>query len=140
MNEKESELIGQDFESQVLPEKTGDELALSMETAALKKGPIKLNPKNKLLVILGAISLILILMLLLVSIKRSPEKKNIPASATPSLTKPTSLPSQGPGNIIIDPIESEVKNIEKMLNDVDLKESKLTPPTLDMKIKFEKNP
>jgi len=87
-----------------------------------------------LMVLLPIIILVLMIFLSLKAKKQAPVTKEEVSPPTP--TPEAFTPSKWAGDEEVLKIESELLNLEELLKNVDLKESQLLPPVLDMEVKF----
>lgn len=131
----QEEVISQNFEAQI-PE---EEKPTMKERIKSKINKLKGKINKKMVMISGGVITVLILLILIAtSSKRiSVFKPPVLPSPSPALYEEISNPSIYATDSAILKIEEKLKEIEKGIDQTDLKETGLNPPVLDMEVNFE---
>ncbi len=134
MAEEKEEIISQDFEAQVPEEEKGPNPWQRLKTK------IKSLNKKYVYIGIGGVLVILVVLLLIVqtSLRINRFKPLVFPSPSPSpYEEEITNPSVYATDSAVLEIEKRIKEIEKEIDQTDLKETKLNPPVLDLDINFE---
>lgn len=136
MVQEQEEVISQDFEAQI-PEE--EEAGLLSRLRAKLKEIFSDKKKKNVFIGIGVLTILLLIIIVVQSTYRiSLLKTPVLPSPTPSpFEEEIASPSAYATDSAVLDVEKRLKEIEKEIDQTDLKETGLNPPVLDMEVNFE---